>query len=148
MKKEKDDTKKPTRASNSSRGTTREWHRLFAHLRDALDWALDLAKKLARDDEEEREAIERTRGYVHAWLTGRPAEVDMRDVLTTLAIIFAAIEIDLGIDTSAVLHPLRSLPTFIHLPGAAHEERGTVVIRRFVPHRNALAPLFPQFAVA
>ena len=148
MKKEKDDTKKRPGGSSSSRGHAREWHRLFAHLRDAIDWALDIAKKLARDDEEECEAIERTRGYFHAWLAGRPAEVDMRDVLTTLAIIFAAIEIDLGIDTSTVLRPLRGLPPFIHLPGARHDDRGTVVIRRFAPHRNAFASLFPQLAVA
>ena len=148
MKKEQDEIKKPPRASSSSRGVVREWHRLFAQLRETLDWAFDIAKKLARDDDEEREAIERTRSYVHAWLAGRPAEIDMRDVLTTLAIIFAAIEIDLGIDTSTVLRPLRGLPPFIHLPGAPHDERGTVVIRRFTPHRNAFASLFsfPQFA--
>ena len=148
MKKDKDDTKRAPRDEEPSRGVVREWHRLFARLRDTLDWALDIAKKLARHDDEEIEAIERTRGYIHAWLAGRPAEIDMNDVLTTLAIIFAAIELDVGIDSVAVLRSLRSVPTFIHLPGAPRDERGTVVIRRFLPHRNACGSLFPQFATA
>ena len=147
VNKEKDDkTKQPRSASR--RNVVRDWRELFTRLRDTINWALDLARKLANHDEEELEAIERTRGYLHDWLAGRPVEIDMNDVLTTLAILFAAIEIDLGIDSSAVLRPLRSFPAFIHLPGAAREERGTVVIRRFFPHRNAGAPLFPQLAVA
>ena len=146
MKKEKDEKKKHPRGASTGRAVVRDWKPLFARLRDTFDWALDLARKLARGDEEELEAIERTRGYLHDWLAGRPVEIEMNDVLTTLAILFAAIELDLGIDSSAVLRPLRSFPAFLHLPGAAREERGTVVIRRFFPHRNAGAPLFPQFA--
>ena len=114
MKKDKDDTKRAPRDEEPSRGVVREWHRLFARLRDTLDWALDIAKKLARHDDKEREAI----------------------------------ELDVGIDSVAVLRSLRSVPTFIHLPGAPRDERGTVVIRRFLPHRNACGSLFPQFATA
>lgn len=148
MKKDKDDKKKHPRGASAGRTVVRDWKALFARLRDTINWALDIARTLANHDEEELEAIERTRRYLHDWLDGRPVEIDMDDVLTTLTILFAALELDLGIDSSAVLRPLRSFPSFIRLPGAAREERGTVVIRRFFPHRNAGAPLFPQFAAA
>src|SRR6202042_1797764 len=81
----------------------RDWHSLFARLKEATDWGLDIAKALAGEIHEDVEAIERTRGYLHAWLEGRRVDIDMNDVLTTLAVLFAAIELDLGIDSSPVL---------------------------------------------
>jgi hypothetical protein len=141
----KDEKKKHPRGASADRDVVHDWQPLFARLQDAIDWALDIAKKLARGDEEETGAIERTRGYVYAWLEGRRVDVDMRDVLTTLAILFAAIEIDIGIDSSPMLSPLRSFPPVMHLPGAARDELPTVVIRRFPRRRNACGA-FTQLA--
>jgi len=93
--------------------------------------------KLARDYDEEIEAIERVRGYVHAWLEGRHVDIDMDDVLTTLGILFAAIELDVGIDSSPVISAMRGLPSMFHLPGAARDELPTVVIRPYPRRRNA-----------
>ncbi len=126
---------------NPYRGTgrivLRDWQPLFARLREAIDWALDIAVRLAEDYHEDIATIERVRGYAHGWLDGRPVEVDMDDVLTTLGILFAAIELDVGIDSSTFLDPLRTLPTVIHLPGAAHDDLATVVTRRPVKRRKA-----------
>ena len=145
MKKDKNEKKHQPRGASIGRAVVRDWKELFSRLRDAIDWALDLARTLAREDDDELDAIERTRGYVHDWLAGRPVEIEMSDVLTTLAILFAAIEIDLGIDSSAVFRPLRRFPERIHLPGAPREERGTLVI---FPYRNAAAPFIPHLAAA
>jgi hypothetical protein len=123
----------------------RDWQPLFARLLDAIDWALDIAVKLARDYDEEIEAIERVRENLHAWLDGRHVEIDMDDVLTTLGILFAAIDIDLGIDSSPVMEPLRGFPSTLHFPGAARDEPPTVVIRRFPRRRNACGA-FTQLA--
>ncbi len=135
MKKKDKETGHPDRGLG--RIAVHDWQPLFARLRDAIDWALDVALRLAEDSDEEREAIERVRGYAHDWLDGRPVELDMDDVLTTLAILFAAIELDVGIDSSAILDPLRALPTVIYLPGAAHDDLPTVVTRRPTKRRKA-----------
>ena len=148
MKKDKDETKKTPRGSTSSRGLARDWHRLLARLREMLDWALDIATKLARHDDEEIGAIERTRGYLHAWLAGRAVELDMNDVITTLAILFAAIDLDPDSDSVSAMAALPSYPPLLRLPGAQREERGSVVIRRFVPQRTTCASLFPVLAAA
>ena len=142
VKKEK--TKHP-RGTSAGRHVVRDWQPLFKRLQDAIDWALDIAKTLSRDYDEEIDAIERTRGYVHAWIEGRPVDVDMNDVLTVLAILFAAIEIDIGIDNSPMLEPLRRFPSVLHLPGAARDELPTVVIRRYPRRRNGGA-VFTQLA--
>ena len=141
----KDEKKKHPRGASAGRDVVRDWQPLFARLQDTIDWALDIAVKLARDYDEEVEAIERVRDYMHGWLEGRRVDVDMNDVLTTLAILFAAIELDIGIDSSPMLAPLRSFPTVMHLPGAARDELPTVVIRRFPRRRNASAA-FTQLA--
>src|SRR5258706_85646 len=83
----------PPRGRRRGRDVVRDWQPLFARLQDTIDWALDIAAKLARDYDEEIEAIERVRVYVHAWLGGRHVDVDMNDILTTLGILFAAVDI-------------------------------------------------------
>lgn len=133
----KDEKKKHPRGASAVRDVVRDWQPLFARLQDTIDWALDIAVKLARDYDEEIEAIERVRGYLHGWLEGRRVEIDMNDVLTTLAILFAAIELDVGIDSSPVVHAMRGFPRMLHFPGAARDELPTVVIRRFPRRRNA-----------
>jgi hypothetical protein len=133
----KKDKTKPEK--KQPRAIVSDWQPLFSRLRDAVDWALDIAIKLARGYEEEIEAIERVRGYFHAWLDGRRVDIDLNDVLTTLALLFAAIEIDTGINSAAMLAPLRGYPHALHLPGASRAELPTVVIRRFpARHRNGI----------
>ncbi|HEY1817406.1 MAG TPA: hypothetical protein VGL61_09595 [Kofleriaceae bacterium] len=145
MTKKKIETKKQHRGASASRDA-RDWQPLFHRLQDAIEWALDIAAHLARDIDEDVEAIERTRGYVRAWITGGEVDVDMNDVLTTLAVLFAAIEIDLGIDSSPMLEGLALCQRVLHLPGA-HTERPTVVIRTpIVRRRNGAAGAFTQFA--
>jgi hypothetical protein len=133
----KDEKKKHPRGASAVRDVVRDWQPLFARLQDTIDWALDIAVKLARDYDEEIEAIERVRGYLHAWLEGRRVDIDMNDVLATLAILFAAIELDVGIDSSPVVAAMRGFPPLLHFPGAARDELPTVVIRRFPRRRNA-----------
>lgn len=96
----------------------RDCEPLFARLRDVIDWTLDIAARLARDYEEELEAIERVRCYVRAWLQGRQVEIDINDVLLTLAVLFAAIEIEVDLAASELLSTLTALPGVVHLPGA------------------------------
>ena len=146
MKKDKDKTtKKPATAARAA--TARDWQPMFGRLREALDWALDIAAQLARDIEDDVEAIERTRRYVRAWIDGRPIDVDMNDVYTTLAVLFAAIELDLGIDSSPVLVSLAAGNRMFHLPGAAHDDWPTVVTRTPVQRRrNSSSGVFTQLA--
>jgi hypothetical protein len=140
-----DEKKKYPRGASASRDVVRDWQPLFARLQDTIDWALDIAVKLARDYDEELEAIERVRGYVRAWLEGRRVDIDMNDVLTTLAILFAAIELDVSIDSSPLIGAMRSFPSMLHFPGAARDELPTVVIRRYPRRRNACGA-FTQLA--
>jgi hypothetical protein len=145
MTMKKDEKKKYPRGTSIGRDVVRDWQPLFTRLQDAIEWALDIAVRLAKDDDDEIEAIERVRDNMRAWLEGRHVEIDVNDVLTTLAILFAAIELDTGIDSSPMLTPLRTFPTVLHLPGAARNESPTVVIRRFPRHRNA-SGVFTQLA--
>ena len=55
-----------------------DWQPLFARLQDTIDWALDIALKLARDYQEDIDAIERTRAYVHALIDGRRKPDEIR----------------------------------------------------------------------
>jgi hypothetical protein len=142
----KDERKKHPRGASSSRDVVRDWQPLFARLEDTIEWALDIAKRLARDYEDELEAIERVRCYVHAWLKGRRVDIDMNDIYTTLAILFAAIELDVGIDSSPVISAMRGLPSMLHLPGAARDELPTVVIRRIPIRRRNACGAFTQLA--
>jgi len=134
----KTEKRKHPRGASAGRAVVRDWQPLFARLQDTIEWALDIAVKLARDYEEEIEAVERVRGYVRAWLEGRRVDIDMNDVLTALAILFAAIELDVGIDNSPLVAAMRELPPKLHIPGAARDEMSTVVIR-MPRRRNASA---------
>ncbi|HEY1811004.1 MAG TPA: hypothetical protein VGG74_01520 [Kofleriaceae bacterium] len=146
MTKEKERQKDKRPRGTSSSRSARDWQPLFARLQEATDWGLDIAKHLAGDIDEDVEAIERTRGYLHSWLEGRRVDIDMNDVLTTLAVLFAAIEIDLGIDSSPMLHGLALAGRMLHLPGAARDELPTVVIRTPMRRRNAASSVFTQLA--
>jgi len=145
--KKKDKTK---RHIHADRGIVHDWQPLFGAIVNVSDWALDIAAKLSRDYPEDLESIENVREFVHAWVEGRRSEVAVSDVLTTIAIIFSAIEIERGIDSLSLLGPLQTmvetpsrLPAILRLPGAARDEKPTVVIRRFPGHRNAAAAVLP-----
>jgi hypothetical protein len=120
-----------------------DWQPLFAAVKDVIDWALDIAVKLSRDYDEDIEAIGRVRVAFHAWLDGRPSEMDVNDVLLTVATILAQIDIDLGIDSAEMLTPMRSVigyrgaSSVLRFPGATRDELDTVVIRRLPRRRNA-----------
>ena len=148
MKKTDKKQKKPRTVATSS-DVVRDWRPLLQALENVIDWGLDIAGVLAISYPEDVEAIARVREFVHAWLEGRRAEVRLVDVLTTIATIFAALELDTGIDSVELLAPIKTfldtpsrLPSTLRCPGAAHDDRSTVRIRRF-PGRNAsaLAPL-------
>ena len=137
--------KKHPRAGHIANIVDGDWDSLFQQLSGVIDWALDIAAKLARHDDEDLDAIENVRAFVHGWLDGRRAEVPLTDLLTTIAILFAAIEIDLGIDSVELLTPLRTmldtpsaLPPVLRCPGAFRDGDSTVRIRRFPGrYRNA-----------
>ena len=66
-------------------------------LRDLTSWAADIAIRLTGDCPEDREAIDRVRTCVNAYLDGKPmSEVSTQDVLTTVAAIMAGIDRDVG----------------------------------------------------
>ena len=137
--------KKPTKRKPGVTPTSeQDWGPLFAAGRDLIEWALDIASKLSREYPEDQHAIERVRAFALAWMEGRRGEVPITDLLTTLAIIFAAIEIDTGIDSIELLAPIKTfldtparLPAVLRLPGAARDTEPTVRIRRFPGRRNA-----------
>ncbi|MFT3700193.1 MAG: hypothetical protein QM831_44010 [Kofleriaceae bacterium] len=133
-------TRQKTQKDSQLRGVVRDWQPLFKQLESTIDWALDLAVRLARDYEEEIEAIERVRSYVRGWLAGRRIDLDLNDLLTTLGILFAAIELDEGIESVSWIEPLRAFEhTRLHFPGAAEIERDTVTIRPPRRYRNRAA---------
>jgi hypothetical protein len=139
-----------SRCIGTDHGVVDDWTPLFSAIRDVSEWALDIAAKLSRDYPEDLEAIENVREFVRAWLEGHRSEVSVSDVLTTLAIIFSAIELERGIDSVSLLGPLQTmldtpsrLPPVLRFPGAARDEKPTVVIRRFPRHRNASAGFMP-----
>lgn len=148
MTKKKDT--KYSRESQLDRNVVNDWEPSVGRLTDIVDWALDIAQQLAGDDDEDLRAIENVREFLHGWLEGRRAEVPLADLLTTLAILFAAIELDR--ESISLLAPLRTmrdtpsvLPAMLRCPGATRNEPPAVVIRRFPGRRNASAP-FNQFA--
>ena len=152
MIKKKD--KKYSRAQ-LDRTVVSDWQPLFGRLTEVIDWGLDIADKLAREYPEDREAIENVREFAHGWLSGRRAEVPVKDLLTTIAILFSAIELDLGIDSVSLLAPLNTmmetpsrLPALLRCPGAPDRSEPTVVIRRFPGRRNASASVFTHLAAA
>ena len=149
--KKKDKTQHPRRIGIDR--VVEDWTPLFAAIGDVSERALDIAAKLSRDYPEDLEAIENVRAFVRAWLEGRRSEVNVSDVLTTIAIIFSAIEVERGIDSVALLGPLQTmldtparLPAVFRLPGVARDEKPTVVIGRFPGYRNASAAFVPSAA--
>lgn len=72
-----------------------------AVLTDLVSWAADLGIVLTRECSEDRAAIEDVRRYAVAWLAGKPCpELRIEDVLTTVATLLSAIDLDLGRATS------------------------------------------------
>ncbi|MEJ7597424.1 MAG: hypothetical protein WKG01_05900 [Kofleriaceae bacterium] len=103
------------------------WERLYDTFREAFEWALDVAAKLARDFPEEAEAVERVRAYMRKRLAGEPAHVCIDDVLLTFGLMIGAIDRDLvrGLVrefTADVAHEARTaareLLAPLQLPGA------------------------------
>ena len=147
------DKKKHPRAAHITNIADGDWGSLFQQLSGVIDWALDIAAKLAGDDDEDLDAIENVRAFVHGWLDGRRAEVPLTDLLTTIAILFAAIEIDLGIESVELLAPLRTmldtpsvLPPVLRCPGAFRDGDSTVRIRRFPGRRRNASAAFTHLA--
>jgi hypothetical protein len=112
-----------------------DWQPLFAAIKDVIDWALDIAVQLSRDFPDDVEAIEKVRSCFHAWLDGRPCEMELNDLLLTFAAILSAIEVDLGIRSAELLAPLRALvdapstlPRVLRLP--ADDAPRSLVSRR------------------
>ena len=139
----KKEKKKHPRDAKLANIDERDWGPLFEQLKGVIDWALDIAAKLSRDYDEDLEAIENVRSFFRGWLEGQRAEVPLPDLLTTSAIIFSAIELDLGIDSVSLLAPLRTmldapskLPAVLRCPGAFQDGAHTVVIRRFPGRRR------------
>jgi hypothetical protein len=102
-----------------------DWQPLFAAIKDVIDWALDIAVRLSRDFPDDVESIENVRLCFHAWLDGRPCEMELNDLLLTFAAILSAIEVDLGIRSTELLAPLRALvdapstlPRVLRLPSS------------------------------
>lgn len=92
-----------------------DWTPLFGAFREAFEWALDVAARLAGDFPEEVEAVERVRVFMRARIAGQPSQVRVDDVLFTFGLIIGAIERDLG--PVEALGPWFAPP--MHLPSAA-----------------------------
>ena len=54
----KNDTTRHPRGASAGREVVRDWQPLFVRLQETIEWALDLAARLARDYDEDLEAIE------------------------------------------------------------------------------------------
>ena len=140
----KQDSEKQKATGPLDRAAVRGWSPLVAQLAQVNDWALDIAARLARDHDEDLEAIASVREFVHGWLQGQRAEVPLTDVLSVIAILLGAIELDLGLERLSVLAPRRTmretpsaLPALLRCPGAAQPQSPPVSIRRFPERRNA-----------
>ena len=85
-----------TRAPDVTGAGPPDWTPMFQSFREAFEWALDVAKQLARDYPEEVAAVERVRAFMQKRIAGETAHVPADDVLFTFALIIGAIERDLG----------------------------------------------------
>ena len=97
---------RPTRHAVRDSGDL-DWKPLYRALQDSIEWALDVAARIASPYPEEVEAIESVRSFVRAKLAGRPAQVRLRDVMLTFGIIIAAVERDFELDVRDVISPHR-----------------------------------------
>jgi hypothetical protein len=86
-------------------------------LRDQLEivieWGLDIATTLALRDTCDVASIERVRDFLRSYVAGRRAEVPVRDVLTTVAILVSGIHIE---DERTALSVLAPLATMMQMP--------------------------------
>lgn len=127
-------TKDPKRSKKKRHapadGGPPHWERLYAAFREAFEWALDVAARLARDFPEEAEAIERVRVYMRKRLAGLPAQVSIDDVLFTFGLLIGSIDRELVRElvrdvsrdvvqaARAVAPIVREVPGPLHFPGA------------------------------
>ena len=92
-------TKDPKRSKKKRRapadGGPPHWERLYEAFREAFEWALDVAARLARDYPEEAEAVERVRAYMRKRLAGQPAHVSSEDVLLVFGLLISGMDRDL-----------------------------------------------------
>jgi hypothetical protein len=95
---------------------------MLGAIRDVIDWALDIAVKLAEGDDEAA-GIEDVRRAFHAWITGARTDVDTFDLYITLGTILARIESELEIDAIDLYAHLaaqletRDRPRMLRCPG-------------------------------
>ena len=75
-----------------------DWEPVRDALADVLEWGLDVAVALCRDYPEEVESVENVRDFLRAKLDGERASVRVDDLMFTIALIFSAIDRDLGLD--------------------------------------------------
>ena len=109
---------KPTRNVMRDAGDL-DWKPLYRALQDSIEWALDVAAKLAAPYPEEVEAIENVRAFVRAKLAWQAATVRLVDVMLTFGIIIAAIERDLEPEGRALLAPI-GLASRVSTPSLAN----------------------------
>jgi len=113
--------KKSTKKRSADRATavgsasSLAWTPLFGAFRDAFEWALDVAAKLAREYSDEVEVVERVRAFMRKRVANQPDQVRLDDVLFTFGLILGAIERDLG---PLATHGPWFAPE-LHLPSAA-----------------------------
>ena len=101
MKKPKQHKIRPEAPSTFGPPGDVDWQPLYRALQNSIDWALDIAAKLAAPYPEEVDAIERVRAFVRAKLLGKPAQVRVADVMLAFGIVIAAIERDLSTEADA-----------------------------------------------
>ncbi|HLL25834.1 MAG TPA: hypothetical protein VK427_27035 [Kofleriaceae bacterium] len=73
-----------------------DWAPVQGAAMDVLDWALDIARRLARRDVQAISAVERVRHFLLRRMLGYPAHVRLADVTLTLRLIMDAIQRDLS----------------------------------------------------
>ncbi|HEY4241485.1 MAG TPA: hypothetical protein VGM88_16805 [Kofleriaceae bacterium] len=96
-------------------------------MKAVFDWIFDIAADRAEGNEQQVHAILATRLFLRAWLDGLQAQVRVADLISTAATIFAELELDLGIDSSALMRPLLDASVaVIAIPGVSHEAEATV----------------------
>ncbi len=87
--------RKPDPDDPSSAGPE-NWMPLFAAFHEAFEWALDVARHLARDFPEEVAMVERVRSYLRKRIAGEAAHLRIDDVMFTFGLVIGAVERDLG----------------------------------------------------
>ena len=103
----------------------------------SIDWALDIAAKLRATTTRSSRRSRTCARSSTAGSTAGASRCDMHRRAHDARDPVRAIEIDLGIDSVALLAPLRTMletpsaARVLRCPGAARDEQPTVVIRRF-----------------